>query len=117
MRLPQADEVLASTSDSSVEVANGNGRRGMARMVGEYLKREGAKVTRISNAEHFAMVRTQLYFDPAYQAEAEQLAERLPVAPELIEMTEDYVHAGIRVVIGRDLLEHEDEVRRALMKG
>jgi FimV-like protein len=117
MHMPQSGEVLASGSGTGVEVSNGNGRRGMARMVGEYLKLEGARITRITNAEHFAMLQTQLYFAPQFEAEAEQLAARLPVTPKLIRLSQEDVQSGIRVVIGSDLLQHEDEVRRALLKG
>lgn len=96
---------------AAVEVSNGNGRTGMAAMVGRALGNDGRIVTRLTNAESFKQSTTTVYYRPGARRDARQLARSLPVEAVLKESDAMREDIGVRVVIGRDLLAHEDEIR------
>ena len=92
----------------AVEVSNGNGRRGMAARVGDALGADGHVIARLTNAASFDVARTTIYYRPAGRAGAERIAEALPVAARMEKSDAMGPDTGVRVVIGRDLLPHED---------
>lgn len=96
----------------AVEVSNGNGRRGMAARVGDALGADGHVITRLTNAASFDVARTTVYYRPAGRAGAKRIAEALPVAARMEESDAMAPETGVRVVIGRDLLPHDDEFQQ-----
>jgi len=84
-----------------VEIRNGNGVSGMARMLARQVGTDGLKVTRLSNQRGFGVRRTRIEFEPAYRDAAERLATRLR-GVQLQEVV-SCAPAGLRVVLGRDL--------------
>lgn len=84
-----------------LEVRNGNGVRGMARMLARQLGEGGWKVARVSNQKGFGVRRTRIEYEAAHRTAAERLAERFG-ATELHEV-EYRAPAGVRVVLGRDI--------------
>jgi len=99
----------------SLEVSNGNGRRGMAKMVSIYLHEQGAKIARVSDAKSFAVEDSTIYYTPGYQKEALHLAEKLPVQAKIEENAKEADGVSVRLVIGKDLLHEESVIRRSLM--
>lgn len=97
-----------------LEVSNGNGRNGMARLLGNVLQAHGESVARVTNAGHFHFVRTVIYFAPGWRREAERLAASLPVKPQLIESDGIYHTINARIVLGADLLPFEKTLRNSL---
>lgn len=96
-------------SDARIEVSNGNGRRGMARLLGRVLGGMGETVTRITNADNFRYPTTQIYYAPGHEQEARALAAKLPVDAQIKPLIARHVrrNAGVRVIIGRDFLHYE----------
>ena len=96
---------------AAVEVSNGNGRTGMAALVGRALGADGSPVARLTNARSFDRRQTTLYFRAGARKEAERLARTLPVEAVLKESEEMREDIGVRILIGRDLLGHEESLR------
>jgi len=96
----------------AVEVSNGNGRRGMAKLVGRALGAEGGSVTRLTNAGSFNQAATTIFYRPGARQEAERIASTLPVGAVLTESEQLRADIGVRVVIGQDLLAHENALQR-----
>ena len=96
---------------AAVEVSNGNGRKGMAALVGRAMGGDSGLVARLTNADSFDHRRTTVYFKAGARKEAERLARALPVEPDLKESEKMREDIGVRVVIGRDLLAHEESIR------
>ena len=99
----------------SLEVANGNGRRGMAKMISIYLEEKGAQIARVSDAKSFAVKDSTIYYMPGYHEEALRLAQSLPVEAKIEENAKQVGGASVRLVIGKDLLQQEAVIRRALI--
>ncbi|ATX81767.1 Tetratricopeptide repeat-containing protein [Mariprofundus ferrinatatus] len=91
-----------------LEIANGNGRNGMARLVTNVLARHGQTIRRITNADSFDYASSVIYYMPDHRKDAEKVAAMLPVRAELKEMDISHRRVDIRIVIGKDLLEAED---------
>jgi tetratricopeptide (TPR) repeat protein len=88
-----------------IEVSNGNGVRRMAGAVGNYLKRNGMRVTRLTNADHFGHARTVIYYREGYQDEARQVQRLLPGLSQAGHLVAARLDSEpIRVLIGRDLV-------------
>jgi len=99
----------------SLEVSNGNGKRGMAKLMSIYLEEHGAQIARVNDAKSFAVKESTIYYMPGYRKEAQRLAKRLPVAAKIEEAAEQVGVASVRLVVGRDLLRQELVIRRSLI--
>lgn len=93
----------------TVEVVNGNGRRGMAARVGEHLRGRGEEVGYLSNHPGFDVAETTLYYRPVAQAAAEAVAAALPLAVRMEPTEAMRPGAGVRLVIGHDLLAYASD--------
>jgi Flp pilus assembly protein TadD len=102
---------VARTQQAPLEVSNGNGRNGMAKQVSAWLRSQGRPVVRITNADSFGYERSVVFYSRDRRDEAQALASRLPVEPELTETEANAPGVGLRLVIGRDLLSFERALR------
>lgn len=84
-----------------LEVSNGNGQPGIARLLSRQLSDSGMKVVRITNEKGFGVRQTRIEYRPAFRSVAERLAERLGGGLPLA--IEGRQRADMRLVIGRDL--------------
>lgn len=84
-----------------VEVRNGNGVPGMARMLARQVGSGGLKVARLSNQPGFGVRHTRIEFEAAFRAAAERLAGRFGGAQ--LQEVASCAPANLRVVIGRDV--------------
>lgn len=84
-----------------LEVSNGNGVRGMARRVATQLAQHGVLVARVSNAPTFREQATVVHYRAGHEAEAIELAARVPNARTA---RNDALPARIdlRLVLGRN---------------
>lgn len=90
---------------AGIEVSNGNGVRRMAATVGDFLKRNGVRVSRLTNAGHFGHARTVIYYREGHYDEAWQVQRLLPGLSDqghLVAARLD--REPIRVLIGRDIM-------------
>jgi hypothetical protein len=86
---------------AALEISNGNGRQGLARLMSRQLRDPGLKVVRLSNEKGFAVRQTRIEYQPAFRGVAERLAERFGAAkPVEVSLAG---RANVRLVIGHDL--------------
>jgi tetratricopeptide (TPR) repeat protein len=90
---------------AALEISNGNGRQGLARMVSRQIRDPGVKIVRLTNEKGFKVRQTRIEFQPAFRDLAERLAQRFGAqAPvEIRAGDKARARADIRLVIGRDL--------------
>lgn len=90
---------------AGIDVANGNGVEGMARRTAGYLKRNGLDVRRISNASHFNMPKTQIYYKDGYLQEAYLLSSFIPGRQDFIKVDAlSSIRLHVKLVLGRDMI-------------
>jgi tetratricopeptide (TPR) repeat protein len=86
---------------AALEISNGNGRQGLARLMSRQLRDTDLKVVRLTNEKGFAVRQTRIEYQPAFRSVAERLAERFG-AGKPVEVSKPG-RANLRLVIGRDL--------------
>jgi hypothetical protein len=96
-----AAQPLVPDTVARLEISNGNGRQGLARLVSRQLRDPGLKVVRLTNEKGFDVRQTRVEYQPAFRTTAERLARHVgsgePVEVGLAG------HADVRLVIGHDL--------------
>jgi tetratricopeptide (TPR) repeat protein len=98
-------EKQSSSSEFTVEVSNGNGVNRMATRIGNYLKKKGVKVTRLTNAEHFNFEETIIYYHWAHLKDAFKVAQEIPGYQNMEKLgASDQKSEKIKVRIGKDLV-------------
>jgi hypothetical protein len=86
---------------AALEIRNGNGRQGLARLMSRQLRDPDVKVVRLTNEKGFAVRQTRIEYQPAFRGVAERLAGRFGAGkPVEVNMSG---RANVRLVIGRDL--------------
>jgi hypothetical protein len=96
---PKSDRTLPVLA--ALEISNGNGRQGLARLMSRQLRDSDLKVVRLTNEKGFAVRQTRIEYQPAFRDVAERLAGRFgAVKPVEVTMAG---RANVRLVIGRDL--------------
>jgi len=94
------------TSDFAIEISNGNGMSNMAREMGNYLRRKDSyKNVYITNAEHFYMNQTIIYYMRGYLRNAYRIAQSIPGWQDIVEI-ERFARSEIkiRVLVGKDVI-------------
>jgi len=96
-----AAQPLAPEAVARLEISNGNGRQGLARLVSRQLSDPGLKVVRLTNEKRFDVRQTRVEYQPAFRMAAERLARHVGTGePVEVGLTG---HADLRLVIGHDL--------------
>jgi len=89
----------------TVEVANGNGVRNMARSVGDYLKNRGYRVVSITNADSYCYRKGNISYRPDGQTTAREIAAIFPNEVYIGKLKEGKrKNVRVRVLIGEDLI-------------
>lgn len=104
-RMPaKAAAVHGAPVDGAVarlEISNGNGRQGLARLVSRQLRDPGLKVVRLMNEKRFDVRQTRVEYQSAFRTTAERLARQVGTGdPVEVGMAG---HADVRLVIGHDV--------------
>lgn len=86
-----------------LEVANGNGVRGMAARTAGLLREIGLPASRLTNERPFRRWRTEIQYLAGHEAQARQVDMLLPVNTRLVEIPALQRGVELRVVIGHDL--------------
>ncbi|MDN4053700.1 LytR C-terminal domain-containing protein [Massilia sp. YIM B02763] len=89
------------TAVAALEISNGNGRQGLARLLSRQLRDPGVKVVRLSNQKGFAVRQTRVEYQPAFRNVAERLAQRFDAGAPVRMGTPG--RPDVRLVIGHDL--------------
>jgi Flp pilus assembly protein TadD len=99
--------------DFEVEVSNGNGVNRMARRVGNYLKKKGLNVTRLTNAKNFNFAETRIYYHDDYLQDAFEVAKQIPGYQQMEEVEEFGRPATkIKLLIGKDIVPYDPLFRK-----
>lgn len=87
-----------------LEIANGNGVRGIARKVGAYLKDRGFQVGSTRDADHFSYKKTIVRYDTGQQVIARLIAKELPGNCEADLIEANQKGSRISVLLGADMV-------------
>jgi tetratricopeptide (TPR) repeat protein len=98
-----------SPTEFTVEISNGNGVNRMATRMGNYLRKKGIKVTRLTNAEHFNFGETTIYYHWDYLQDAFKVAREIPGYQNMEKLkTPGQKSVKIKVRIGKDLVPYDE---------
>jgi Flp pilus assembly protein TadD len=99
---------------AEVEVLNGNGIEGMAKRLGNYLKKKGFNVTRLGNANSFNHIESKIFYGSGQAEDARRIIEEVPVHPNMKNIIElKDLDNKIRLLIGKDIVPHNDVISRS----
>ncbi len=108
-----ASQAFASTAtpsdsfkkaDIAIEVANGNGVRHMARNVGEYLKKQGYNVVRLTNADSYSYPKGNVSYRTDGRQAAQEIAAIIPGEVDVKKLNDgSRKDIRVRVLVGKDL--------------
>lgn len=101
-RPPQQSSALAEKL-FRLEVSNGNAVPGMARRVGEHLKRSGVNVVRLTNQLPYRQIATEIQYREGYTHEADKLASSLPKHVAIVAGSALRPDIHVRLVLGWDV--------------
>lgn len=86
-----------------LEVANGNGVRGIARLAAQRLRAEGFPQARLTNARPYRQATTEIHYVAGYEKEAARLGAVMPQQGTLVAVEKLPRGTQIRVVLGKDV--------------
>lgn len=86
-----------------IEVSNGNGITGMAKVVGGFLRDKGFRATRLTNQKSYGQEMTQVEYRAGFLAEAERLRASLPGEANLVETKDLRKDIAVRLILGKDI--------------
>ena len=98
---PAAGQSSTAATVARLEISNGDGRPGLARMMSRQLRDPALKVVRLTNEKGFGVRQTRVEYLPAFRETAQRLAQHVG-SGEPVEVAMDG-HADVRLVIGHDL--------------
>ncbi|MEJ1489215.1 MAG: FimV/HubP family polar landmark protein [Candidatus Sedimenticola sp. (ex Thyasira tokunagai)] len=101
---------------ATLEVANGNGRKGMAKTFRHYLSLHGMEVSNVSDAASFTLRNSIVYFKPGFRAAAEQLATMVPMRIEMKPYGNIQGSSDVKLIVGHDVFNYEGDLRRMLLR-
>ncbi|MEJ1297174.1 MAG: FimV/HubP family polar landmark protein [Candidatus Sedimenticola sp. (ex Thyasira tokunagai)] len=101
---------------ATLEVANGNGRKGMAKTFRHYLSLHGMEVSNVSDAASFTLRNSIVYFKPGFRAAAEQLATMVPMRVEMKPYGNIQGSSDVKLIVGHDVFNYEGDLRRMLLR-
>ncbi|ABC77165.1 LytR C-terminal domain-containing protein [Syntrophus aciditrophicus] len=95
-------------ADIAIEVANGNGVRHMARNVGEYLKKQGYNVVRLTNADSYNYSKGNVSYRPDGRQTAQEIAAIIPGEVDMKKLNDgNRKDVRVRVLVGKDLIPYK----------
>jgi tetratricopeptide (TPR) repeat protein len=92
---------VAATS-SRLELSNGNGVRGAAARLQQWLASQGVRAHRLTNQRPYGQQQTVIQYRSGQEEAAQRVASSLPVAVELAATSSDGLRSDVRVVLGMD---------------
>jgi hypothetical protein len=88
-------------NDLPLVVANGNGVKGIARKVADYLAGCGYRATSVYDLRPFNKTVTRIEYRKGYAAQAIKLGDQLPGKVAFVESVG--LHSDVRLVLGHDI--------------
>ena len=103
-RAPAGEDRPVVLGRDGIEISNGNGVSGMAKEVGSFLKKQGFKVVRLTNADHYRYAKASVYFRGDAELTAQQIKGAIPGITQMKKVGGfDRDGVRVRVLVGRDL--------------
>lgn len=98
-------EAKSATTDrhSRIEIANGNGIRGMAARTAGLLRDFGLPAARLTNARPYRQWQTEIQYLAGHELEADRIEALLPVDARLVEISAMQRGIEVRLIVGHDL--------------
>jgi hypothetical protein len=96
-----AGSAAAATEALRLDVANGNGVKGMARKVAGYLSGRGYRATGVYDLRPFDKAATRIEYRKGYESQAIKLGDQLPGKVAYVES--DALRSNVRLVLGHDI--------------
>ena len=93
-----------SGNNKLVEIINGNGIKGMARIVASKFEVSNDVQTKVANANRFNQMKTHIQYKSGYRDDAVNLNHHLLNRPYLIRNDKVPSNVSLRLVLGKDLL-------------
>ena len=93
-----------SGNNKLVEIINGNGIKGMARIVASKFEVSNDVQTKVANANRFNQMKTHIQYKSGYRDDAVNLNHHLLNRPYLIRNDKLPSNVSLRLVLGKDLL-------------
>lgn len=100
---PPAPAPMQPAIVAALEISNGNGRQGMARLISRQIRDPGVKIVRLTNEKNFGVRQTRIEYQPAFRDLAERLAQRFGTGVPVELKARTAGRADLRMVIGHDL--------------
>jgi len=99
-----------------IEISNGSGRRHMARRLNGFLSAQGFETAHLTNADNFEHRQSVILAKETHREVAEHIAELLPRSVTITPAPEGQ-NAALRILLGQDLLEFDDQLLLGLTNG
>ena len=97
-----ASASTVATTSSRLELSNGNGVRGAAARLQQWLARQGVRANRLTNQRPYVQQQTVIQYRSGQEEAARRVASSLPVAVELAATPSAGLRTDVRVVLGMD---------------
>ena len=104
--LPEPILKIENKTPLRLEISNGNGITGFAKMMNGFLKGQGIQATRITNQKPFQVDVSQIQYRPGYKDAAQLLKSTLPGNLELVQSTMLRQDIQTRLLLGKDMQQH-----------
>jgi Flp pilus assembly protein TadD len=105
------------TFEVEIEVANGNGINGAAGRFGSYLKSNGFKVVKVTNANSFDHAITKIFFCNNGKKDVYELLRRIPFVLDEQAIVELKKQKNlIKIIIGKDLVKYDQIISSTIIK-
>lgn len=103
MNVPGTVAPPSQIGTAALEIANGNGVRGLAQHVSRSLEQQGVATARLTNHKGFGVRNTELQYRVGYEAAAVNLLAALPAGIRLRQTTQLRTDIKVRLVLGKDM--------------
>jgi Flp pilus assembly protein TadD len=97
-----APSPIRPAQQARIEVANGNGLNGFAKMVSRQLAEQGVRVDRLTNQLPYEQAATQIHYRTGHTQAAAALAMRLRPGITLVASSSLHATTDVRLILGRD---------------
>jgi len=99
---PPVSTAASSTMSMQLELSNGNGIKGAAARMKQWLTAEGLKVERLTNRRPYDQQRTVIHYRSGQQEAAQRVAQALRMTAQIDAKPSTDLRSDVRVVLGQD---------------
>lgn len=102
--IPESKQIVTNNRTVFVEVANGNGVKGIAERSAAYFRTQGRYITSFSDARYFDVKKSIIFYRQGYLQDAFKVALMVPGYQEMKQVASlGRPEIGVKVVLGEDM--------------